>query len=441
MLDILLFLLKCIGFLLLGVFGLLVTILIVTLLVPVRYRLIVSHGDKTTVDGTATWLLHILRAKYSLKEKKKRIWIRLFGIIVYDSTKPKSRKTKKKASKKKKRKKASKKLSKSKKNRKTKDKAVSKDKVVSKDKAVSKKKSDTKEKTEITQKEESKLSSKLQVEDHEEARIVTSKVVSDNKEYRTKDTIDKDMVSEADKDIRKEESLNKDEALNTDDLLKDKALNTDDFLKEEALNTEETHNTDDLLKDKAFNTDEATNNDELSKDEDINDDVFDDFDPMEKERWYHRIKYWKEQITRFFTDFKEKIFILYQKLINMKDKLRNIRDFFDLEENKLGLGTSFGSLTKIILHLKPSKMVSRFRFGTGDPCTTGQALGIAAALYGIYGENIQITPDFEEKVFEGYHYVKGRIRIGTLLIIVIKLVIGKEFKKLKDNFKILKEAL
>jgi hypothetical protein len=62
-------------------------------------------------------------------------------------------------------------------------------------------------------------------------------------------------------------------------------------------------------------------------------------------------------------------------------------------------------------------------------------------LYGFYGDRVVIIPDFENKVFEGKHYARGRIRLITLLIIVIKLISDKRFKRLKSNFLILKEAL
>ena len=79
-------------------------------------------------------------------------------------------------------------------------------------------------------------------------------------------------------------------------------------------------------------------------------------------------------------------------------------------------------------------------FGTGDPCSTGKVLGVLSLIYGLYGEHIEITPDFNNKVLEGNFNVKGRIRLVRIIIIVTKLLLDKRFKRLKNNFSRLKEG-
>lgn len=159
------------------------------------------------------------------------------------------------------------------------------------------------------------------------------------------------------------------------------------------------------------------------------------------QRIFLKLKGLKEKITAFFQALKIKIIRLFESAVNIKQKAGLVLAFIKDEFNRDGFHITYHSLKKLLKHILPTKLRSRIVFGTGDPCTTGQALGIMSILYSFYGDKIQITPDFENKRFEGKHDAKGRIRLITILIIVIKLMLDKRFKQLKRNFLILKEAL
>lgn len=155
-------------------------------------------------------------------------------------------------------------------------------------------------------------------------------------------------------------------------------------------------------------------------------------------RFFKRIK---SKIIGFYKKLKNKIKNTIQKLLNIRHKVSLVLDFLRNEINKEGFRFTFDSIIKIFKHIKPKKLKSSLIFGTGDPCSTGQILGLFGIVYSFYGNDIKITPDFENKVFEGSHYARGRIRIWTILIIVIKLLLDKRFKELKMNYQLLKEAL
>jgi hypothetical protein len=159
------------------------------------------------------------------------------------------------------------------------------------------------------------------------------------------------------------------------------------------------------------------------------------------QRIYHKIIRLKEKIIALFQRIKSKIIKWFDTAVNIKQKVSLISDFVKDEYNKEGFSITFESLKKLLKHMMPTKLESRIVFGTGDPCTTGQALGFLGTLYSFYGAKVQIIPDFENKILEGKHYAKGRIRLITVLIIVVKLLLDKRFKQLKSNFDILKEAL
>lgn len=149
----------------------------------------------------------------------------------------------------------------------------------------------------------------------------------------------------------------------------------------------------------------------------------------------------KDRIVEFFNRLKSRIIHIIETVDDLKKKKDLILEFIHKEMNKEGFRLTLSSLKKLGRHVMPTKLKAELIFGTGDPCSTGQALGLIAVLYSFYGDKLNITPDFENKRLEGTLYARGRIRLGTILIIFIKLIIDKRFKEFKKNVIILKEAL
>ena len=58
---------------------------------------------------------------------------------------------------------------------------------------------------------------------------------------------------------------------------------------------------------------------------------------------------------------------------------------------------------------------------------------ISGNIYGLSGINMNITPDFNEKILEGDIYIKGRVRIYKLLMIVFRVYRNKRFRELVLN--------
>ncbi len=57
-------------------------------------------------------------------------------------------------------------------------------------------------------------------------------------------------------------------------------------------------------------------------------------------------------------------------------------------------------------------------------------LGAFYALYPIYQDHIRVTGEFETEVLEGSFRLKGRIRIGSLLMIVFPVIRDKSVRRL-----------
>lgn len=75
----------------------------------------------------------------------------------------------------------------------------------------------------------------------------------------------------------------------------------------------------------------------------------------------------------------------------------------------------------VIRHIRPSRVKGWIRFGTDDPCLTGQLLGGVGILFAARGHAVTVIPDFEETVLEGDLKIYGRIRFAVLLFILSRL--------------------
>ena len=120
---------------------------------------------------------------------------------------------------------------------------------------------------------------------------------------------------------------------------------------------------------------------------------------------------------------------------NICDTIKNIKtevDFYkglwDRPEGKAAVKNVFSQLWYLLKKIKPSKIEGDIVFGTGDPATTGQAIGAIAAVYGFFPEKFHITPDFEEQKYEGTLHVKGKLRLIHVVKIIVKLIADKNFR-------------
>ena len=117
------------------------------------------------------------------------------------------------------------------------------------------------------------------------------------------------------------------------------------------------------------------------------------------------------------------------------DAVRNIRteiDFYknlwDKPQGKKSVEHLWREICYLLKKGKPTKIRGKLLFGTGDPATTGQALGVLGAVYGFLPEDLFITPDFENEVYDGTIDVKGRLRLIHLLIVAVRLLIDRDFR-------------
>lgn len=340
----LLFLLKCIGVLLLVILGLLLLIVLLVLLAPVRYK---GKLDKKEApeevfraDGLVSWLNPLVRVRIQYTEKKLKYTVRILGICLLNSEKPKKEKPEK----------------------------------VKKNKTKPKKKKDNEKQTTGGSAEQPvghAPGQDTEGTDAAETIPLEDQMASEQKPGDIPEEADAGSGSapEQPEGAKASEKAGKKESV---------------FAKMKAL--------------------------------------------------IEKIKAIPEKIKQKVTHFIDTLKLLWYK----KEK---VVAFLQDELHKTAIGKAWNTVKQILHHVLPGKIKGHMEFGTGDPASTGKALGVLGVLYAWYGKGITVVPDFYEKRIVAELTFKGRIRFGTLLFKGLRLIRDKQVKRLIKNFKKLLKLL
>ena len=109
---------------------------------------------------------------------------------------------------------------------------------------------------------------------------------------------------------------------------------------------------------------------------------------------------------------------------NFRKKLKRCiryKKFWQQENTKRMVCILKDNMVHLWRKLKPRAVRGSIEFGTGDPCLTGEFLGVAALFYAYYGNGITVIPDFEEKRLAGRLLIKGHISLITIVLILLRI--------------------
>ena len=153
-------------------------------------------------------------------------------------------------------------------------------------------------------------------------------------------------------------------------------------------------------------------------------------------RLWQRMKELIQSIKTFFQSL-----ALFRKKIRQKiDWAKALKKFWKSANTKRMVCILKDNVIHLWRKLKPKVLRGSIIFGTGDPCSTGEILGVAAIFYAAYGQGIQVTPDFEVARLEGNLFLKGRISLITIVIILIRVFLSGEWSRFRKEAEQLKEA-
>ena len=87
-------------------------------------------------------------------------------------------------------------------------------------------------------------------------------------------------------------------------------------------------------------------------------------------------------------------------------------------------------IASLLKELRPRKGHGKLKIGFEDPYLTGQAMQIAALLYPLYGDRIEVIPDFDQSVIDGEADLKGYLRLIVPVEAAIRIFIDKGLKSM-----------
>ncbi|WP_097004296.1 DUF2953 domain-containing protein [Lacrimispora amygdalina] len=173
--------------------------------------------------------------------------------------------------------------------------------------------------------------------------------------------------------------------------------------------------------------------------EDVKDTILKDSEPQEPQPSEHvkrmswiRTLYYK--IKKKFIHILNKIRHLYMRICdtwkNMKNKKEEIQAFLTNTQNQKTAKLLFRQVKRLIHHIFPVKGHGTVTFGFEDPGLTGQVLMAASMLYPFFHKNWNLYPVFDQPVFTAEGTFQGRVRLGTVLVIGLRMFLDKNFRVL-----------
>lgn len=150
--------------------------------------------------------------------------------------------------------------------------------------------------------------------------------------------------------------------------------------------------------------------------------------PEQKKSIFKKLKDVYNKIKDFFKGISDRV----HSMAALRDK---IFAEIDNADNREAVNYGLVLLKKVLKHILPRRHRIYIRFGTGDPASTGQYLGLMYAFAAWLGLNLVVTPDFEEKVFECDVPFKGHISIAVLLVWIIQAYRNKKFMAFIDKIR------
>ena len=142
------------------------------------------------------------------------------------------------------------------------------------------------------------------------------------------------------------------------------------------------------------------------------------------------VKKWCSKLSGFISGAKR----LCRRLRKKAEFAREMLSLFRSDNSKALVCIMKDNVVHLWRKLKPKVFRGHLVFGTGDPASTGEILGLFAILYAWYGDNIQIVPDFEGKVFEGKVFMRGKISVFTILLVLIRVFLSDEWKQFRQEY-------
>lgn len=147
---------------------------------------------------------------------------------------------------------------------------------------------------------------------------------------------------------------------------------------------------------------------------------------------------WKNFFRKFLALLRNLRYTITQICDKIKKIVKNIKYYIDVitsSEFKSAFRLCRTQAGALLRHVCPQKINGSLKVGTGDPASTGQVLAIYGMLYPFLGNQITVTPDFEQQIVEGELFIKGRITLFRLIRCAWIIYFNKDLRRVINMLK------
>lgn len=126
------------------------------------------------------------------------------------------------------------------------------------------------------------------------------------------------------------------------------------------------------------------------------------------------------------------------KLREIAQKKEKVMEFLTNEIHQAAFLKAISELKRLLLRLRPQKIMGEIEFGFDDPAWTGQVLAGISILYPYFADCFQIIPDFEEKKLRGQLEIKGKISAKNFVALGLRVILDKNVRMTLRHIKTFK---
>ena len=124
-----------------------------------------------------------------------------------------------------------------------------------------------------------------------------------------------------------------------------------------------------------------------------------------------------------------KIHFVYGKMKKLTRRTIYYKDLLQKDSTGKALRLLSDETFRALRALKPRKYSLNFLYGFEDPALTGEVTGVLSLIFLSAGKRVNYVPDFDNKVMEGDVFMKGGIKVLTIIIILWKLYFDQSFRE------------
>ena len=145
---------------------------------------------------------------------------------------------------------------------------------------------------------------------------------------------------------------------------------------------------------------------------------------------WERIKLFIHNVINGFKNIRYTITNICDKINKIRNDINRYYEIFSSDYAKNSYSLCGKQIARLFRHIRPRKFSADIHFGTGDPASTGELIGVFSMFYPKFRGNVSVTPDFERAVFEGRFLMKGRVYTNVLLRIGWILFFDKDLRRM-----------